>query len=434
MAIYKSSFNKKPEKEEKPKKEKKIKPLNSKKVKVNVNLIILLLSLGVFIACVLPGNFIKNFLLGLFGLSVYPITILGILFSSLLLAKKKYKAEKKYIVYLVSALVLIWFIFHLILTSKLSTASYGVYLKQTYLAKTTAGGLIFSLISYFAVKYLTVVGAYIFSTIGLAVFVGLIIDYVVVQKNLVKTEKRNFDFSNFEDYSINEQPIETITEEEHAKKLARRKLGLEKGESTIISSSMPNYNVNLQQEKPMSKREYILTPLTPIIPPEESKKVFNEATVSNEDIKSKRVKITNFDEDIKQEPIIPSIPNFEENSVEDFEEEFNFEEISEVGVNKEEIDEVFVDEEDISEYETAFETEITEEDLSEPDEFEDLQDLNEEAKPSNVEEIKINGAGRTDAGVHAYGQVIHFDSEQLIPPSNFKKISKSYCNFKINNV
>ncbi|MBQ3000993.1 MAG: tRNA pseudouridine(38-40) synthase TruA [Bacilli bacterium] len=38
-------------------------------------------------------------------------------------------------------------------------------------------------------------------------------------------------------------------------------------------------------------------------------------------------------------------------------------------------------------------------------------------------EVVVKSAGRTDAGVHAYGQVIHFDSEQLIPPSNFKKIS-----------
>lgn len=398
MAIYKSSFNKKPEKEEKPKKEKKIKPASSKQFKFNFKLFSLILCVLLFVACVLPNNFIKSFLLGVVGLSIYPITLISILFLGLLLAKKKYKAQKKYVAYLISALVLIWFIFHLILTSKLSTASYGVYLKETYLAKTTAGGLLFSLVSYFAVKYLTVVGAYIFSAIGLAIFVGLIIDYVVVERNIIKAEKTtNFDFSNFEDYSIDEKPIETITEEEHIKKIARRKLGLEKGESTVISSSMPTYDVNLQQEKPLSKREYILTPLTPIIPPEESKKVFAETNELNKDIKSKRVKITNFDEDIKQEePIIPPIKELEDEELEDYSEDTLAEA---VGENAAEIDDIIVDEEDLSDYETAFETEITEEDLDEAidseedeehEEAEELEDLNEEIKPVNVEEIKIN--------------------------------------------
>ncbi len=40
--------------------------------------------------------------------------------------------------------------------------------------------------------------------------------------------------------------------------------------------------------------------------------------------------------------------------------------------------------------------------------------------------IIIHGAGRTDAFVHAYGQVAHFDSTQYVPADNLKKILNKY--------
>ena len=94
------------------------------------------------------------------------------LFGFLKLNKKKLNVHTRYIVFLSIALSLVWFVFHLILTSRIPMDGFGQFMVDTYEAKTTAGGMLFSLISYPATKYLTIVGAYVVSIIALAIFVG----------------------------------------------------------------------------------------------------------------------------------------------------------------------------------------------------------------------------------------------------------------------
>lgn len=284
MAIYKSSFNKKPSKQvesqqkERPVVEKKPKA----KIKINHALIWLLVFLVVFVVCVLPSNFLKNVILGVVGLSVYPICVVGAFFCAMKLSKKKFVAKKRYVTYLSIAVGIIWFIFHLILTSRLDASSYGKFLVETYSAKTTAGGILFSLISWPITKLLTDVGAYIFSAIALAVFVGLIIDYVNTAKEYGVAEKKTkFDFKNIEDFEFDAPQQKPEDKEEETKTLAKRRLGLEKGETTIISSSMPQIKVEERktESRPINKREYILTPIEPIIPPENDKDIFLDSTL-----------------------------------------------------------------------------------------------------------------------------------------------------------
>lgn len=288
MAIYKSSFNKKPDKnkdkKDKVKKEKQIveKPAKVHHViKINKAAIILTAFSILFLICILPNNFVKNFVLGCIGLLIYPICIIGIFFSVCVLMKKRFKVKKKYLAYLTSSVLIIWFVFHLILTSKLNDAGFTKFLIETYKAKTTAGGILFSIISYPIVQTITIAGAYVFSFVALAIFVGLIIDYISTERTLGHAEKRTkFDFKNIEEFEIDEAPKKEIPKEEQAKKLAKRRLGLEKGETTIISSNMPNLDINskMANSRPLSKREYILTPVEPVIPPEKTEDLFTDNT------------------------------------------------------------------------------------------------------------------------------------------------------------
>lgn len=398
MAIYKSSFNKKPEKQQKEKKEKTIKQKPEKakiisKIKIKPSVVCLACFLILFTVCCFPSNFLKNFLLGMFGLAVYPITLVGAFFSVMFLRKTKYNVKRKYVVYISVAVAIVWFVFHLILTSKISLASYGIYLKETYLAKTTAGGLLYSLISYPVVKLLTIVGAYIFSAIALAIFVGLIVDYISVERNIGKSEnKTKFDFTKIDDFAFEEKPIETISQEEHAKKIAKRKLGLEKGETTIISSSMPNYNVDIEPVKPITnKREYILTPLEPVIPTQNTREVFKEA--ENPYKKINKPQISNLDGQIKRnieeiKPIIEDLQMLE--SVDNVAEEYVSQAIKNEQTDEYE-DLIVDDEEDLEGFEAAFETDAEDVNVldTETEDVEELEDLVEAVAQPLTENMQV---------------------------------------------
>ena len=404
MAIYKSSFNQKPEKEEKPKKEKKEKikepkQKTAKKINIRPSLISLFLFLTLFVVCCFPSNFLKNFLLGMFGLLVYPVTLLGVFFSFVALRKVKFYVRKKYVTYIAVAVCVVWFIFHLILTSKLSLASYGTYLVETYKAKTTAGGLIFSLISFPIVKLLTVVGAYIVSAIVLAIFVGLIVDFVMVERKIANIEpKTKFDFRNVEDFTIDEKTIETITHEEETKQKAKRKLGLEKGETTIISSNMPRYDMKSQQPdlSKMSKRDYILTPLDPVIPTDNTREVFSpkpKKSYTYEKINKPQKSNFGPNANIEKEEVNSSIEEIKpivQNEVvqtQDFEPIQQPQQTYPQYEEDEEQDEDFmVDEnDDLTGFETAFETDAEMDEEEEDFVEEELEDLNEEFEETEEE-------------------------------------------------
>ena len=320
MAIYKSSFNqpnKKPEKPKKEKPEKKEKLVKEKqtkpqtKIKVKKSVVCLILFAIIFVSCCLPSNFLKNFLLGVFGLLVYPVSLLGVFFSIGFARNKKYNINKKYMAYITAAMCVVWFILHLILTSKIPLTTYGQFLMDSYRAKTAAGGLIYSLISYPLVKLLTYVGAYVFSGIALAILVGLIIDYVKVGKYIGKAEKKTkFNLNNLEEFSYEEKIIEPqISPEEQVKKNAKKKLGLEKGETTVISSTMPTYKVKAAADiNKMNKRDYILTPIDPIIPIAQSDDKVDRKPNPNAFVKINKNQVRNFGDNISEKFLKPEEP------------------------------------------------------------------------------------------------------------------------------
>ena len=277
MPIYKSTLNtnnKKPKKDKEPK-NKKIKMPKEKKKKIAL-ISLLILSVFFFIFLMF-NNPIQNFLLGLFGVFAYPFFLSSIFLLIAGISNKKYIVNKRYVVCLSLSLFFIITIIHLILTRNVSLTSYSSYLVKTYKAQTTGGGLLFSLFTFPMVKYLTKVGAYVLTIIGLLISVGLTADCIVVARNKPEKKETNFDFNEFKTLNENTNDVKITfehKEEDLKRKIAKQKLGLEKNESTIISSSMHIDNISdkLPKSRPMSKQEYILTPPEIVIPEAPKKK------------------------------------------------------------------------------------------------------------------------------------------------------------------
>lgn len=269
MPIYRSTLNtnkQKPEKNKKPKKN------MSKESKKQIILVCSLIFCVLSLILLMFKNFMQSFYLGLFGVFAYPFFATVSMFLCAKILKKKYKLNKRYLTFLCLSLFFVVFILHLILTHNITLASYGKYLKASFKTKTTGAGLVMSLISYPIIKLLTMVGAYVFSVIGLVISIGFLVDCIVVMRNTDEEQKESkFNFTEFK--TLNEDTNDVSITFEHKqedlkKKIAKQKLGLEKSESSIISSSMHIDNIaeKMPKSRPMSNREYILTPPEIVIP------------------------------------------------------------------------------------------------------------------------------------------------------------------------
>ena len=97
MSIYKSTLNTSKQKKQKKEKPPKIKTKQPKVIKLSKYLLIItvIISALSFISLCLPSNFAKNFLLGMLGISAYPISLSSTFFCAVALGKTKYDVNKK---------------------------------------------------------------------------------------------------------------------------------------------------------------------------------------------------------------------------------------------------------------------------------------------------------------------------------------------------
>ena len=147
---------------------------NDKRATIGITLIVLSLLLSVFLLGILGdiSATVINFFVGVFGYSIYAITLSTLLIGISLLFKNEFSATALALVKYIVLFVLFVAIIHMITSfDYFAYPSFGEYIGACYSGANTAGGALFAILVYYPVKVLTYVAAMI---IFIAVFILLL--------------------------------------------------------------------------------------------------------------------------------------------------------------------------------------------------------------------------------------------------------------------
>ena len=155
-----------------PKKEKTVKDRNK-----IIGIILLVISSIAFLSLLTSFiQFLKSFLLGVFGLFSYPLFITVFVIGLALVNNKKYVMTAKYVVYLLCALISLLCILHMLFIDKSGT--FFEYLGRCYTQKMSVGGIMCGILTAPFIFLLSEAGAYILFSIALIIFGALLADYI----------------------------------------------------------------------------------------------------------------------------------------------------------------------------------------------------------------------------------------------------------------
>lgn len=271
---------------------KKNKNKTTKNLKVIFGWIIIAVSTFMFLFSatkLLP--FLRYFLLGTFGVFVYPLSIIGFVIALALLNDKRYVMPKKYAIFLSLSLYLFLCIIQLIIIGSPKDMSYGSYLALNYTKQFTAGGILIGFLPTSMAALMGVAATYILLSIAFAVCVAFFVEAVI---SLRKTSDANKPIKlqikkdtkerpiNPRENQVDSNPIVVknkeevnvmydgnVAQEEQRELSAREKLGLVGSNRQQIGQPytpkeiiFPEENKKTEEKIPsgMSMREYLLSP------------------------------------------------------------------------------------------------------------------------------------------------------------------------------
>ncbi|MBR1983923.1 MAG: hypothetical protein IKA12_04480 [Clostridia bacterium] len=153
-----------------------------------------------------PGRWINSFLFGCFGYFAYAVDFFAIYVGAMMVLSRKSSISSS-VKFKITALCFLTVLLLHVISHNDASLSYAEYLKSAYMkaengiAGSTAGGLVISLVSYWLINVLSVVGSYVIISLLIVGDIYLLTKTYLNGKQTVKPEKFNGSY-------VSEQPKE----------------------------------------------------------------------------------------------------------------------------------------------------------------------------------------------------------------------------------
>jgi hypothetical protein len=218
--------------------------------------------------------FMKTFLLGVFGLFAYPLSITMFFVAIALINNKKYVMSKRYLLFLSMCTVSFLCIVQLAILGK-PNMGFFEYLGHSYTFSLTAGGILISLLTAPVIYLLDLLAGYIFFVLAFMISVALLVDYLYYLKKNIQLQNPFMIFSKKQKVApatpeqktasaINHQNLLAKFEKKEQVKLTLdAKLESEEKENQAkikLGVIAGNMNHKPTMANPQNKYEYIMTP------------------------------------------------------------------------------------------------------------------------------------------------------------------------------
>ncbi len=206
-------------------------------------------------------SFYKQFLVGSFGLVIYPAIILGLCIFAIKLTNKSFKLDRKSILYCVLIFVCFLAILHMALTRSFDFSSFSNYITQVYNSSLTAGGVTISLIVFPLRFLLHEIATYIILSIALVILVACAIDNYYTKMAKISKAKKTFsantllkDIENIKDKEQNK--AQTALDSRNAFSDDIEQYDANLNEQTNVKNRNQNASVQDEQEED-KKQKYV---------------------------------------------------------------------------------------------------------------------------------------------------------------------------------
>lgn len=224
---------------------------NKMSVQTRVGIIMLVASL-IILLCVATSflSFIRKGLLGVFGLSIYPILLSVALVGILLMRKKKFPISKVFVISLVGIFFMVLNILQLAITD-VSAYNFGDYISYVYANKLTPGGVLAGLVVYGLSSVFKIIGAYIVFVVLIALFVILVVDKFIKDKEYNEINMRTMSFPLVENAPGHiRAPVNSLAKE----RVPGQMVEPEEKEQ-LVSQPQPKLTLEAKLEKMRQERE-----------------------------------------------------------------------------------------------------------------------------------------------------------------------------------